>query len=352
MKKYLSLILSLALVLGLAACGGSASTTAPAPSSAAPAAPAASSAAPAPKANPITLKYAHGDSESSAFHAGALVFKDLVETASDGEITVDIYPAGQLGSLAEQVEGIQMGTIDVTSVSTSIISNFNPDLMIFDFPFLFESYDHVYKVCDSEIGDGLAEKLLDSNIRLLGYWPIGFMKLTTSKDYPLDSLDGLANLPIRVISNDLNISTWRALGADAVPMSWGELFTALQQGTVVGQYNPYTLTKDAMVYEVQKYIYETNQSFNMAALLFSPSTWNKLTPEQQQIITDCAAKATTEYRKIHEAKDQECKEFLTTEGGMEIRNTLDVAKMKELTASVYDQNPQYADMVEKIRAMA
>jgi len=348
MKKSLAFLLALVMVMSIAACGGKTET------SAAPAAPSAggSQAAPAPAANPITLKFAHGDSEASAFHAGAKVFKELVEKESNGEITVDIYPAGQLGSLAEQVEGIQMGTIDVTAVSTSIISNFNPDLMVFDFPFLFESYDHVYTVCDSEIGDGLAEKLLDSNIKLLGYWPIGFMKLTTSEDHPLNSIDDLANLPIRVISNDLNINTWRALGADAVPMSWGELFTALQQGTVVGQYNPYTLTTDAMVYEVQKYIYETNQSFNMASLLFAPSTWDKLTAEQQEIVLACAEKATTEYRKIHEAKDQECKEFLTTEGGMEIRNTLDVAKMKEITASVYDGNTQYADMVAKIRAMA
>jgi len=240
-------------------------------------------------AKKITIKAAHNGNlkPDDAQNMGFEVFKKMVEEKSKGEIVVQLYPAAQLGDARTIVEGVQMGTIEVGDVENGPMGRFVPEAMLWDLPYIFRDISHVHAVLDGPIGKEVQEKFLKIGIRHLGYNDGGFRSFTNSTR-PIKSVADLTGLKIRVMESEVMISTINAFGASAIPMAFGELYSALQQGVVDGQENPMNLIESQRFYEVQKYLSQTEHFYYPRQYIVSEKFWQKLSPEHQKIVAEAA----------------------------------------------------------------
>ena len=296
----------------------------------------------------INLRVSIADSESSVFYAGMAAFKDYLESESAGEVSVTIYPSGQLGNLREVVEGLQMGTIDVTVANSSVVSNFCSDVAVFDLPFLFDSNEHAYNSLDGEVGETLNSQLAEKKLKVLGWWPIGFRNVTLNE--AVSDVEELSGKRIRIMDSQVFRETFKALGVDPVPLNFSELYTALQQGTVDGQENPFVTILDAKICEVNKFILETGHTFSPAAMMISEKTWNKLTDDQKSMFTEAGKVATAACRDAYEMKTEAAKTDMVENYGVTIISP-DKGAMREMTKSVYDNYPNLSSLVEIIKSL-
>lgn len=246
----------------------------------------------------VDIKLAHNGNTNpeDPQNIGVNAFKKMVEDRSNGEINVEIYPAGQLGDARAIVEGIQLGTIEMGDVENGPMGGFVPEAMLWDLPFIFRDLNHAHKVLDGEIGSQIQEKYLDVGIKHLAYNDGGF-RYFTNDVRPIHTMDDLEGLKIRVMESEVMIDTLNAFGASAVPMSFGELYTALQQGVVDGQENPMNLIKSQRFYEVQDYLSLSGHFYYPRQYIASASWWNTLDEENQEIISKAALAAATIQRE-------------------------------------------------------
>ncbi len=261
---------------------------------------------------PITLKLGHIQSESDLWHKGAQKFAELVAKKTNGEVTVQIFPNSTIGNDRDMTEGLQMGSVDFALVA-GVLGNFEPSLQIMEMPYLFKDEAHLRKVIYGPIGDDLLGKLLNSsNIRGLSFWERGPRQLTTNK--PVNSLEDIKGIKIRVPEIPPMVTAWKAMGANPTPMAWGEVYTSLQQNVIEAQENPVPYIHAGKIYEVQKYIAMTNHKYEYVVMAMSNKTWVKLTPDQQKAISE-AAKETTEYEnKLVADKTQDLLNDLQAKG--------------------------------------
>jgi tripartite ATP-independent transporter DctP family solute receptor len=205
-------------------------------------------------AGTITLKLASVTPMDHTYNQGAARFASLVKERSKGRINIDIYPDGQLGKgEKELLESVQRGTIDFYVGSTGTIGGFSPSMGILDLPFLFRDYGHVDIVLDGPIGRRLLDDTEKANFNSLAFWENGFRNLTNSKMAVKDPSDARV-LTIRTMENKIHMAAWKSVGANPVPMGWGEVYGALKQKTMDGQENPIVLIYSSRLYEVQKYL--------------------------------------------------------------------------------------------------
>ncbi len=298
-------------------------------------------------AEAVTISAAHADSQKSVFHKAMLKFKEVAESKSGGEIKVEIFPNGQLGSLREMVESIQMGTLDVVTVASSVLANFCPNVGVYDLPFLLDDYQHAYRTLDGDVGKKLDGELAASGMTVLGWWPLGFRNMTTNGKKEIKTVDDLKGLRIRTMASQIYQEMFRPMGIDPVPMGWGEVFTALQQGVVDGQENPYINILDANIFEVNNTIVVTEHTFSPAAMLMSAQRWDSLSDAQKAIIAEAAKAATEVARTECEKRNADARKTLETEKGMKII-TLDKAVLREKTQGVYAAHPEFAELVKMV----
>lgn len=303
-------------------------------------------------AEEVHLTLAHADTEEGSLFGNCMtVFKEMVEEKSEGSIVIDIYPNGQLGTVSEYVTGIQSGTIDLAPAASTFVANFCEDVSVFDMPFLFEDYDHVWEALDGEVGDKLTEQLKDNGIIALDWWGLGFRNITTSEKHMIESIDDLKGFRIRTMQSAIHQALFQALGADAVPMDWGELFTALQQGTVDGQENPYTQTLSSGIWEVNPVIVKSEHAFTPSVFMMSPAVEGKLSEDQLQIIYDCAEECKELFRQETININEESLKTLLDEKGCTYVESIEKADLQEATAGVYDDFSQYSELVDAIRSL-
>ncbi|MCF8010506.1 MAG: TRAP transporter substrate-binding protein [Clostridiales bacterium] len=292
---------------------------------------------------PVVLKAGHALAESHPYHLGAVEFKEIVEEKTDGKVKVEIHSNATLGSERDMIEGLQMGSIDVVVTSTGPVINFIPEMGVFDLPFLFSSTEHAHKVLDSEIGQDLLKKFDDIGIKGLAFWENGFRNLTNSK-HPVNSVEDVKGLKIRTMENEVHQEAFKALDANPTPMAWGEVFTSLQQGTIDGQENPIPVIYSQKLYEVQDYLAMTGHVYSPSLCLMSEKAYDKLTPEQQEIVNNAAMEAAEfERNKIKEQTETQLSKL--KEKGMKITEP-NTQKFRESTKGVYDK---YEDKFGKER---
>lgn len=319
MKKVLSIMLILILVAGLfAGCGSSAQGDKK-----------------AEETQKIVVKLGHAVNEQHPYHVGAVKFKEIVEEKTNGNVEIKLYPNNQLGSgERDLVEGLQLGTVDLVITSTGPMSGFEEKFMLFDFPFLFRDKEHAYKVLDGEIGQYVLGLLEKQGIKGLAWYENGFRHLTNSKK-EVSTPEDAKGIKLRTMENKVHMAIWKALGAIPTPMAWGELFTALQQGTVDGQENPIPIIYTQKVYEVQKYLSLTGHVYSPAVLMMSKSQFDKLSPEYQEIFIEAAVESgNLERQTITQMEDEQIEKL--EEEGM-IISYPDKAPFLEMTTSVYDE---------------
>ncbi|MCF7935643.1 MAG: TRAP transporter substrate-binding protein [Synergistales bacterium] len=293
------------------------------------------------------IKLAHVVNEQDAFHLCAEKFKELVEGKTDGEIEVTLYPNAKLGDERTLLERMKMGIVDAGVITTGPIINFVPEFGVIDLPFLFRGPEHAYRVLDGPIGDELLAKLEPQGWKGLAWAERGFRNLTNSKR-PVATPEDIEGLKIRLMQNPVYVDSFKALGANAVPMAWTEVLTALQQGTVDGQENPLNVIVAFKLYETQDYLTLSRHAYAPALIMMSGKTWEKLTPAQQEIMETSAQEAAEYERNWDNEKAAEWLAFLQ-EKGMEVTEP-DREAFMEAVQPVYDKYaPKYGeDLVQRI----
>jgi len=238
----------------------------------------------------MEIKFAHVVNDKDAFHVAAVKFKELVEKNTKGEITVALFTDAKLGDERTLLERMKMGIVDSAIITTGPIINFVPSYGVIDLPFLFRDPDHAYKVLDGSIGQKLLADVESQGWKGLAFGERGFRNLTNSKR-AVKSPEDIKGLKIRVMQNPVYVDSFKALGANAVPMAWTEVLTALQQGTVDGQENPLNVIMAFKLYDIQKHLSITRHAYAPAAILMSMATWKKLNSAQQGIVKKAAQDA-------------------------------------------------------------
>jgi len=219
----------------------------------------------------VDIKLAHVVNENDAFHVCALKFKELVEAGSKGELTVTIYPNAQLGDERNLLESMRMGVVDSAIITGGPIMNFMPKFGVFDLPFLFSTPEHAYKVLDGEIGKMMLNEMEQHGWKGLAYGERGFRNLTNSKQ-PVKTPEDMKGLKIRLMQNPVYVDSFRALGANAIPMAWTEALTALQQGAIDGQENPLNVIVAFNLFESQKHLAITRHAYAPNVIMMSKKT--------------------------------------------------------------------------------
>lgn len=329
MKKIFSLFVLAMMVLVLAACGGSDD---------------ASEGSGEGSGETKTIRAGIGLNDSHPQYQALLKWKELVEERTDGAIEVETYHSSQLGDDRAMTEALQIGSQEVTIPSTAPIANFVPEYSVFDFPFLFPNEQVADKVLDGEVGQKFLDMLEDQNLVGLAYWENGFRDITNS-ERPIESADDFSGLKLRTMENQLHLDAFKALGANPTPMAFGELFTAMQQGTVDGQENPIPTIYLQGFYEVQDYVSATHHIYSPFVFLMSKEFFDGLTEEQQTIVTEAAVEAGALNRELNREATAQNVEDLKAEG-MEY-NELTPEARQEMVDIVQPVLDQYAETIGK-----
>lgn len=284
----------------------------------------------------ISLAYVVPETQSTHI-AAAEVFKPYVEEQSEGRIKVNLFPNGQLGGDRQAIEGVQMGTIDMTIPAAAVLSGFEEKFQIFDLPFLFSSKDEVYEALDGELGNKLSDLLLPLGLRNLAYGENGFRHITNDEG-PITKPSDLEGLKIRTMENPVHMETFRELGANPTPVSFGELYTALQQGTVDAQENPIPLVYTSKFYEVQDYYSLTGHVYAATVVLINEELFQSMPEDLQNIIIEGAELYRDEQRELSSQQDEEMLQELRNEG-MTINELTNEEKQGfiDATKSVYEE---------------
>ena len=232
------------------------------------------------------------------------MFRDDLAKASGGSFTVDVFPAMQLGGAAENVQNVRAGTLQMIWVGMAFLSRTAPELEAISLPFQFDSREQAFRVVDGPVGQLLDAKLGDKGLISLGFLELGARHVTNSKR-AINSLEDLKGLKIRMQPNETHLATFRALGANALAMDIKELYSAMQQGVVDGQENPFAVINASRYFEVQKFISNTAHFFDFINVVANRRALEALPPAQQKTLRDTMARAVKWQRERATAEESE-----------------------------------------------
>lgn len=284
----------------------------------------------------ITLTLANELPGDHPWGRSAEEFKSIVEEETNGEIVIEVHNGGSLGGSGGEIqEGTSLGTIDI-GISSTPLAQILPEIEIFSLPYLFRDREEAWEALDSDIGSDIAAGLESNNLKHLTYWEDGFRQVTNSRTQ-IQSPEDFDGLRIRVPESNLRIETFEALGASPLPMSFSEVFTSLQQGTIDGQENPLSVIESSSFYDVQDYLTVTNHVYSPASLFINLNTWQELSEEHQEILINAAEAGRDLNRELNEEEDAEAIETLEEEG-MDVYELTDedMEIFQEATLSVYE----------------
>ena len=343
MKKLVSLLAAAALVCSLAACGGKPSSSNGGTSDPANTSGGSVSAGGEYTGGSYSISLGHICAETHSLQITGLEFKAFLEEKSGGKITVDLYPNSALGGDEAMLESVAMGTLTMVMPSASVMNVYEPSFGILAMPYLFTNTDDAFAAVDGKLGELLNQKLLDANVGLvnLGYNFTGIRNMTNNKR-PIETPDDLSGLKMRCMSNEMFITMFRLLGANATPMSWSELFTALQQKTVDGQENPASLIYESKFQEVQKYISTTEHIYDFDTIIINRDFYEGLDEQAKALIDEATKLYLVDHQRELEVSQNE--EFIQklAEEGMEVTYVTpeNKAKFAELVVPMYDTAAQ------------
>lgn len=334
-KKIAALLLALVMVFSLAACGSK-----------------SSDGTATNNGQKYTIRIGHSDTTANLIHISLEHFAEAVKERTNGQVEITIYAAEQLGSNAEMIEMVEMGSLDAMMLPSGQQANYCPKFKALSLPFLFSDYDHVYRVLDGEIGEELLEGLSDHNMIQLAYWENGLRQFTNNVR-EINSPADMQGLKFRTPEDALTVAIFAAYGASASPFAFSELYLALQQGTFDGQENPVSNIYANNFQNVQKYLTMVNYQYQPKDMIFSLTTWNKLPADIQEIIKTAAVEFGNEHRQA--IRDSQASQLAELEAaGMKVGYP-DTQPFIDQAQSVYeDFYAQYdwaKDLVARIVAL-
>jgi TRAP-type transport system periplasmic protein len=260
-----------------------------------------------------TMKFASANNKGHPQVTGMEKFAELVKEKSGGKIEIKLFPGGTLGGDVQTVSALQGGVIEMTVLNAGILANNAKQFGAVDLPFLFNSGEEADKVMDGPFGSGLMKLLPDTGLVGLAYWDLGFRNLTNNR-HPVNKLEDIKGLKIRTIQSPIPIDLFNTLGANAVPLPYTELYTALETGTVDGQENPSANILNAKFYEVQKYMTLTRHQYNPQIVLVSKKVWDGLNDEEKAVLQSSATEARDYQRKVSREADAKAIEEIRKTG--------------------------------------
>ncbi|MCI1930183.1 MAG: TRAP transporter substrate-binding protein [Clostridia bacterium] len=328
-KKVLGVIIASALLAAsLAGCGSSSAASSNAAAAKSGASSQASGKAEFAMIAGTTLPDAH------PYNLGLKKMGELVDQKTNGAVTLDVFGNSQLGSERDLIEGLQLGSVQVTCVSTAPLAGFTDSFLVFDLPFIFETTEQARAVMDSDVGNEILHSVDDQGIVGLAWFENGFRNVTNNKK-PINTPDDLKGMKIRTMENQMHMAAFQAMGADPTPMAMGDVFTALQQGTIDGEENPVPIVDTNKFSEVQKYISLTGHLFSPAPVFMAKDYYDSMSEDYQKAVQEAATEAAPYERDQIDKQNATGLDDLKA-AGMQV-NEPEKAPFKKATASIYDE---------------
>lgn len=290
----------------------------------------------------VTLTVAHVLNETHPYHLAWTRVKELVEERTNGSLRLEIFANGTLGNERDIIEGMQLGIVDLSCMSTGALASFSPAFMALDLPFIFSDCESAYKVLDSEIGEELLDSLGENMLVGIAFWENGFRNISNNKRDIVVPED-VKGLKLRTLENELQIDTFATLGVNAIPMAWGDVYTALSQGTIDGQENPLTTIYLNRIHEVTDHITVTGHFYAAAPVVMSKKNLEKLSPEHQKILMETIREVTGYERELSQECDVQYLQALRDEG-INVIEDIDKDLWRQAVQPVYDK---YQDRIGK-----
>jgi len=263
---------------------------------------------------PIEIKYATVGPDEHQYTIAAIKFKEIIEAKSDGRIKVTLFPNAQLGGEREMAEGVKMGTIEMTTVtSDGALPAWVPDTQVFSIPYLFRDREHVYKALDGALSDELNPKFEEQGFKHLGFVELGFRHFTNNKK-EINSAADMKDLKIRVQEAPIWFALIKSLKGTATPIPFNDLYTALQQGVVDGQENPLATIRSMKFYEVQKHLALDAHTYAPGSVLINKAFFENLSAEDQKLVQEAVDEMKAYQRDLIAGKDEENLKFLKEQG--------------------------------------
>ena len=337
MKRILSFALAAAMTLSLAACGSTNGGSS-----------AGNTSSGATNTNSegksYTLKIATTGNEDHQSTIAARAFAEKIEELSGGQIKGEVYRNSSVGSEREAAEGVQMGSLEMTVVTTDgTLPNWVPETQVLSMPYLFETKEEAYYVLDNFLQDEFAPLFEEQGIKHLAFCELGFRHFTTNGK-EIKSAADLKGQSIRVQEATIWFALADALGFIATPIAFNELYTALQQGTVDGQENPIASIATSAFGEVQKYMCMDGHTYGAESIIMNLDLYNGMTPEQQAWVDEAAAYARDTQRAAVDAVEAEYLQQIK-DGGTIVCEDPDIQSFKDATADMY-KLPEVAELVD------
>lgn len=283
-----------------------------------------------------TLRLGAATPKDHPMMQGVVTMSQCAPAKSGGKLKVQGFSDGVLGNDAQMVAAARTGTLDMVNSSSSPLASVVPELGVFDLPFLLNSTKEADTLFDGKVGDWFSAKMPAVGLVNLAWWENGFRHTTNSKR-PITKLDDFSGIKLRVMQNKVYIDSFNALGANAVPMAFTEVYSALETKTVDGQENPYTNIENMKFYEVQKYLSLTKHSYSTNMLLVSRKVWDTLSPQEQAVLKECAVQSRDAVRKASREKEDASLAFLKAQGMVvnEISGP-EMTRIREKTKPIYE----------------
>lgn len=292
---------------------------------------------------------AHTLPVSHPVHQGIEVFAEEVVRLSGGKMIVKIFPDAQLGSEREVLELLQIGSISMTKVSAATMANFAPEYKVLGIPYLFRDKEHFFNVLEGPTGTQILDKGEDYLLKGMCFYDAGSRSFYT-KDKPINSPEDLNGLKIRVMNDQMSVNMVNTLGGSATPMSYGELYTALQQGVVDGAENNPPSFVTSRHYEVCKYYSLDEHTSLPDVLVMGTKFWNNLTPEQQGWMSQAAKNSVKAQKQFWKDNVEECMKTLKEANVEIIRPDKSVfADKARALVEEFEKQPGMKALIEQIQ---
>lgn len=291
-----------------------------------------------------TIRLSNGVNQEHPVGNGVAKMAACAKEKSGGKMTIQGFWGGALGGDLQATQALRSGTQEMVISSTSPLIGIMPELGVFDLPFLFANEKEADAILDGDFGKYISDKMPAVGLVNLAYWENGFRNLTNSKK-PVTKVEDFPGLKVRVMQNNVFLDTFKTMGANAVPMAFGEVFPALETKAIDGQENPFVTIDTSKFYEVQKYLSVTNHAYTPFVVLYSKVLWDKLSPAEQKVLSECAIQGRDEERRVSRALSMKSLATLK-EKGMAI-NEISPAEQKRLREAVKPVYEKHAATIGK-----
>ena len=289
-----------------------------------------------------TLRLGMGDPIDSDQGALATRFAELVEQYSDGAMEVQLFPGGQLGAETEMIQNTRLGTLNFALVGIGNVTPFAARLGSLTMPYAITSHEDAVRMTTGDLGEhwnAIAQE--EAGLHIVA-WTYSNFRFLTNSDRPVRTLEDLEGLRVRVPQNPIMLATYEAWGASPIAMAWPEVFTALQQGVVDGQDNPYIVNYTMNFHEVQDYLTEVHYNYSLQPLVTGADSWNALSEEEQDILTRAGLEAQM-YALLFQVEEANAARDAMIEAGVEVSAVEDEERWIEIARD--EVWPQFYDTI-------